>query len=133
MRVLVTGAAGFVGRHLLDELRSHDVVAALLNDAEREVVPSGFVVGDIGAFPDWRPHLAGVDAVIHLAARAHILNDTHPDPAGEFERVNHQATLHLARQAKECGVRRFVFVSTVGVHGDGQPMDYTGPGYRETD
>jgi nucleoside-diphosphate-sugar epimerase len=56
--------------------------------------------------------------VIHLAARVHIMRDSADDPLTEFRRVNTEGTLHLARQATEAGVRRFIFLSTIGVNGD---------------
>lgn len=73
----------------------------------------------IGLTPDtdWGPNLVNVDIVIHLAARAHIMRDTAIDPLAEFRKVNSQGTLNLARQAAAMGVRRFVFVSSIGVNG----------------
>jgi nucleoside-diphosphate-sugar epimerase len=66
---------------------------------------------------DYSTALQGVDTVIHLAARVHVMRDTASDPLGEFRRVNASGTARLARQAARAGVRRFVFLSTVGVNG----------------
>jgi nucleoside-diphosphate-sugar epimerase len=59
----------------------------------------------------------GVKAVVHLAARAHVLRETDPDAASAFLRANRDLTLQIARSAAEAGVQRFVFVSTIGVNG----------------
>jgi nucleoside-diphosphate-sugar epimerase len=61
--------------------------------------------------------LAGAHAIVHVAARAHVLYDRAADPLAEFRRVNVAGTLRLAKQAAEMGVRRFVFVSSIGVNG----------------
>jgi nucleoside-diphosphate-sugar epimerase len=75
-------------------------------------------VGDIATSPDWGRALTDVDAVIHTAARVHMMRDWVADPLREFRRINVDATLRLARQAADAGVRRFVFVSSIKVNGD---------------
>ncbi len=112
--VLVTGASGFVGKHLVPALARHGWV---VRRAVR--TPSGntdeIVVGSIGPATDWQDALAGVDAVVHLAARVHHQYEEH---AVELYRdVNIEGTLRLARCAADAGVGRFIFVSTVLVHG----------------
>jgi len=108
-RVLVTGTGGFVGRALVPALER----------ASWAVRPVGRRdVGDIGPATEWRPLLEGVDAVVHLAARVHVMRDDAADPAAAFDRVNHLATARLAAQAAKAGVRRFVYLSSVKVHGD---------------
>lgn len=77
------------------------------------------MVGDLEATTDWRTALDGVDSVVHLAARVHVMQDTASDPLAEFRRVNVAGTLNLARQAALAGVRRLVFVSSVKVNGEG--------------
>ncbi|WP_322881041.1 NAD-dependent epimerase/dehydratase family protein [Pandoraea sputorum] len=115
IRVLVTGGTGFVGRVLVRALRAtgrFDVVVGSRDGRDGTVA-----MGDIDGNTDWRSALSGCDAVVHLAARAHVLQDAAQDPLTEFRRTNTDGTLNLARQASEAGVKRFVFVSSIGVNG----------------
>ena len=129
MRVLVTGASGFVGRALtlrLSQSAEFDVVAAVrskppLVDATTASA-AVHIVGEVDATTEWRAALQGVNAVVHLAARVHLMKDTASDPLREFRRVNVQGTVRLARQAAEAGLGRFIFVSSIGVNG-GQTFD----------
>ncbi len=75
------------------------------------------VTGDLELAADWSVALAGISAVVHLADRVHVMADTAANPLVEFRRVNVQGTLNLARQAAAAGVRRFVFISSIGVNG----------------
>lgn len=115
MKILVTGASGFVGARLV----------GLLRDGGDEVVGSGrtgrgglLAMGEIGPDTDWSAALDGVEAVIHLANRAHVMKETEADPLALFRRVNAEGSLGLARQAVEKGVRRLVFVSSIKVNGE---------------
>lgn len=76
-------------------------------------------VGDIDPHTDWRGALAGVDCVVHLAARVHVMHERAADPLAEFRKVNVDGSLALARQAVAAGVRRFIFVSSIKVNGEG--------------
>jgi nucleoside-diphosphate-sugar epimerase len=119
-KVLVTGANGFVGRALCAELakRGFDVRGAIRSLPSRAVQPvETFVVGDVGADTDWTAALDGVGTIIHLAARAHILRDTAIDPLAEFCRVNLAGTVCIARHAVAAGVRRLIYISSIGVNG----------------
>ncbi|MHC4884870.1 MAG: UDP-glucose 4-epimerase family protein [Planctomycetota bacterium] len=123
MRILVTGATGFVGSHLCKWLtaKGHTVVpAARTQDASH---PHTFPVGELGPDTEWSSALSGCDAVVHLAARVHMMNDPSPDPEAEYHRVNCEGTLRLAQQALEAGVARFIFISTIKVNGDATPDD----------
>jgi nucleoside-diphosphate-sugar epimerase len=134
-RVLVTGAAGFIGRHLCEALvrDGEHVVAAIRSGDDRRRLPKQvrealvfFESGNIGETTNWSAGLVNCDVVVHLAGRAHVINDEARDPLAEFRAVNVQGTLNLARQAALHGVKRFVFISSIGVNGDassGPPFD----------
>lgn len=120
--VLITGGTGFVGKALVRELLArfdHRVVLASRQLVAQ--VPKGgeqFLFAQLDAQTDWRVGLAGVDTVIHMAARVHVMNDTEKDPLAAFRKTNVDATVNLAKQAAEAGVRRFIFVSSVKVLGE---------------
>jgi UDP-glucose 4-epimerase len=112
--VLVTGASGFVGQHLSPVL-ARDGWAVRRAVRHSSSADDDVVIESIGAETDWSAALAGVEAVVHLAARVH---HPHEEYASELYRtVNTEGTLHLARCAARAGVRQFIFVSTVLVHG----------------
>ncbi|AFY66781.1 NAD-dependent epimerase/dehydratase family protein [Geitlerinema sp. PCC 7407] len=115
--ILVTGAYGFVGRHLLERFSQDQKFTKVFLRSRPETLPSivsEVCVGTIDGKTDWRSPLEGVTEVVHLAARAHILRDDAADPEAEFRRVNVEGTLNLARQCAQAGVKHFVFVSSVG-------------------
>ena len=127
MRVLVTGARGFVGSAVCDALdrAGHQVVRAV-RAAEQ---PGDLAVGDLAHDPDWDRLLAPrPDVVVHLAARVHVMGEG-SEALERYRAVNTAATLNLARACKRSGVRRFVFVSSVKVLGEGrdQPYEDTDP------
>ena len=126
-KVLVTGATGFVGSALCGQLRAagHSVIAAVRRGSG---LPDEMAIGEMSSLTNWRTGLAGCDTVIHLAARVHVMNDTAQDPLALYRATNTEATLNLARQAAQAGVKRFVFISTIKVNGEGR-----GAAYRETD
>ncbi|MBV9880622.1 MAG: NAD-dependent epimerase/dehydratase family protein, partial [Gemmatirosa sp.] len=118
MKVLVTGATGFVGRRLCARLLAggHAVVAAVRDAGGTARVPAGaesVVVGDLAGPVDWSGAVRGAECVVHLAARVHVLHETASDAAERFRRLNVQATTALADAAARAGVRRFVFASSV--------------------
>ena len=122
-RALVTGANGFIGRRLCPYLVEHgwNVVAAL-----RTAAPGVPELKDCELYPNarldsvasWAPVVKDVDAIVHLAARAHVMKDDDPDPLQAYRRVNCHGALDLARLAARLGVGRFVFLSTIKVHGE---------------
>jgi nucleoside-diphosphate-sugar epimerase len=121
--VLVTGAAGFAGRVLVGEARRRGLDVRAAVRAPIAGWPAGVasaVVGDL-ASADLSAALQGVDTVVHLAARVHVMKDGSADPLADFRRVNVDATVRLARAAIRAGVRRFVFASSVKVLGDETP------------
>lgn len=125
-RLLVTGANGFVGRALCAEAPGRGFA---LTGVTRSAchLPGGiqnFAIGAMEEGADWRLPLAGANAVVHLAARVHVMADTAENPLAEFRRVNVEGTLNLARQAAAAGVQRFVFVSSVKVNGEASRPGY---------
>src|SRR5262245_59541395 len=114
MRVLLTGATGFVGGAVLARLAGdtvrHVVAAVRRPDSAWGSSVSVAKIGGIDGSTDWREALMGVDAVVHSAARVHVMNESAADPLSEFRKVNVEGTLHLAREAAQAGVRRFVFI-----------------------
>ena len=123
MSLLVTGANGFVGSALCVEaaLRGHNVRAALRSHAPVAGAKDVVAVGDIDGQTDWHAALHGIDVIIHLAARVHVMREAAADPLAAFRSVNVQGTENLARQAARAGVKRLVYVSSIKVNGEGCP------------
>ncbi|MBA2350583.1 MAG: SDR family oxidoreductase [Burkholderiales bacterium] len=121
MNVCVTGANGFVGRALCERL-------ALSGHAVTRVVRRPEIAALAGSrclsltepnATDWKSALIGTEILVHLAARVHVMSEALVDPLAEFRRINCAGTEQLASAAAKAGVRRFVFISTVKVHGEG--------------
>lgn len=123
MKILVTGANGFVGQALCRRLSSlgHSVVRGVRSNVDG---PDTVAVGELNADTDWREALAGCEAVVHLAARVHVTSDTADSPLQLYRKTNTEGTLNLARQALAEGVRRFVFISSIKVNGEGGDTPY---------
>jgi nucleoside-diphosphate-sugar epimerase len=122
MRVLVTGANGFVGRALCGRLAedAHAVVPAVRGACG---LAGEVIVGDIDGEPAWRSALGNCDAVVHLAARVHVMHDTAINPLTLYRATNTDATLNLARQAAKVGAKRFVYLSSIKVNGEATEPD----------
>lgn len=122
-KLLLTGASGFVGNTVLKRLindQCFEPVIAVRNVLSGPPVTIKQVrVAAIDAASDWSEAVADCAVVVHCAARVHVMNDTSTDPLAEFRKVNVEGTLQLARQAAQAGVRRFVFVSSIKVNGEG--------------
>lgn len=120
--VLVTGANGFIGSALLRELSDNGY---LLKGAVRSKSPclqrSNFeqvAAPDISSCSQWLSLLQGVDVIVHLAARVHVMEETEQNPDALFKKVNLEGTKNLALQATEAGVKRFIYISTIKVNGE---------------
>jgi nucleoside-diphosphate-sugar epimerase len=130
--VLVTGADGMIGRALCRRLAESGrrVRAATRDGSAPESAAEAVAVGDIAGTVDWRPALEGIDAVVHLAARAHGMRESRPGSVSVYRTVNSFAAIRLALQAADAGTRRLVFASTVKVHGEasaGRPLTEADP------
>lgn len=116
-QVLVTGANGFAGAAICSHLLARGWrVRGTVRRADA-AVPAGvekILSGPLDGATDWSAALTGIDAVVHCAARVHVLRETEADPLAAFRRVNVEATRRLAQQAVSAGVGRFVFLSSVG-------------------
>lgn len=125
---LVTGAAGFVGSHLIAEMARRGLRSKGIT---RSQMPDLVTVPSYNSKVDWREVLQGTATVVHLAARVHVMHETAADPLALFRDANVKSTTNLARQAAETGVRRFVFVSSIKVNGErtepGQPFTADNP------
>jgi nucleoside-diphosphate-sugar epimerase len=120
MKILITGQNGFIGKALFKLLQQqkHQVQGTVRNKQKTQKNKDVVVVGNIGSTTDWRSALADIEVVIHLANRAHILNEQIRDPLAIFREVNVAGTIQLAKQAVELGVKRFIFVSSIKVNGE---------------
>lgn len=117
--VLITGANGFIGRALCAAFvrRGFVVKGAVRETFELPMGVIPVVVGNLDGETNWSDALTGVDVVIHLAARAHVLIESAINPQQEFLKVNAAGTQHLATWAANMDVKRFVYVSSIGVNG----------------
>jgi nucleoside-diphosphate-sugar epimerase len=126
-RVLVTGATGFVGSELCASLAALGLEVRAM--VRRPVPAPGDRITVVTAALDDEPALRGavegIDAVVHLAARAHVLRDNAADPAAAYRRVNVEGTRLLAERAADAGVRTFVLASTVKVMGESSTARWT--------
>lgn len=120
MKVLVTGANGFIGRSLIEKLLMTGGFQVLAMVRRETSLPDRIqqCIADLLDENGWIPLLRDVDAIVHLAGRAHVLNEKETDPLPAYRRINVEATCRLARHAAEAGVRRFIFVSTIKVNGE---------------
>lgn len=120
-KTLITGANGFVGRHLMAELTSKS--APIVAVSREQVSISGVATLGIGTFDkqtNWAQHLEGVCNVVHLAGRAHVLKETESDPRTAFMRSNVDATVTLAKAAKTAGAQSFIFLSSIAIYAPDQ-------------
>lgn len=115
MRILITGATGFVGTSLVQKINDlHEIIALVRSSGDCLPLTVKQIIAD-NIFEAELPE--NIDVVIHLAGRAHVLNEVSKNPIDEFRKVNVEGTMQLARQALEKKVKRFIFMSSIGVNG----------------
>jgi nucleoside-diphosphate-sugar epimerase len=120
MRLLLTGASGFVGQAILKEAtrRYVQVRPAFRSLTSAKGFEEAVIFSSLDGQVDWSQALQGIDVVIHAAARSHVMRNESLDSLDEYRKVNVQGTLNLARQAAAAGVRRFIFISSIKVNGE---------------
>jgi nucleoside-diphosphate-sugar epimerase len=120
-KILVTGASGFIGNAVCQTLsrsgRSVIGVVRSLNFFSENTKIEYVQVGDISLKKNWKDILKGVECIIHCAGRAHIINESNTDPLKVYQSVNVEATRRLAEDSVKAGIKRFIFLSSVGVLG----------------
>jgi nucleoside-diphosphate-sugar epimerase len=133
LKLLVTGGAGFVGFALLKRLCFDGYVVSAALRGRRSPLPSPvtpYIIDCVCDTTIWSAPLSCQQVVVHCAARVHVMSDTSSNPIEEFRSVNLFGTLNLARQAVDAGVKRFVFISSIGVNGS---QTAAGKPFAETD
>ena len=116
MRILITGANGFIGEHLSNSLeeKGFDIVRI-----SRSINDNKFIsIGEINKFTDWSKVLVGIDIVIHLAGRAHKPKDNSKIESEKFLNTNYHGTINLAKQSILAGVKKFIYFSSIKVNGE---------------
>jgi nucleoside-diphosphate-sugar epimerase len=121
MKILITGSNGFLGKFITKKL-SKDLNEII--SVTRSISNDSFAIGEIDENTNWTDVLMSCDVVIHLAARVHQMHDDSANPLLEFRRVNSAGTLNLARQAKNAGVKRYIFISSIKVNGEESDNSY---------
>ncbi|NQW57334.1 MAG: NAD-dependent epimerase/dehydratase family protein [Polynucleobacter sp.] len=140
MRILVTGASGFVGSRLINSgsQRSENVLFRAV--ARKQILglntnTEEILISNIDRHTDWSIALKDVDVVVHLAARVHVMQDRSADPLLDYREANVASTLNLAEHAAKAGVKRFIFLSSIKVNGEktepGHPFAEESPPYPE--
>lgn len=126
MKVLVTGAGGFIGRALCKTMLARgDEVLGLVRSEVSSIPRLRSINVPLENVQGLEVFLNEVECVVHLAGRAHKLADKASDPLAEFRAVNCNATLGLALQAAASAVKRFIFISSIGVNGNTNVRPFT--------
>lgn len=115
MNILVTGATGYIGKHLCSKIYEDASIAITKlgrkEDLHQNILKSPHMTND----SDWSAVLKGVDTVVHLAGLAHLTNKELSDSENDFNKINCDAVINLAQQTINLGVKRFIFFSSISV------------------
>lgn len=114
--ILLTGATGFIGGHLLPQLekKNNKISIALRSSSLTLSHHKQIKIKNIDDQTNWQNALENIDIVIHMAARAHILQESVANPEALFDKVNNQGTINLVKQSIKAGVKHFIFLSSIG-------------------
>ena len=121
MKILLTGATGYIGRALVADLIRQNFIISVVVRQKNSLFPNEvkqFVVGDFERDPDFSASLVEIDCIIHLAGKAHVIDKAKASVLKGFHKINTEPTLNLAKQAAMAGVNRFIFLSSIGVNGN---------------
>lgn len=116
--ILITGSNGFLGSHIVERVKEQPLIL-LDRGIENKHPTYSFFQGEINSHNDYMKALQGCQAVIHCAARVHIMGDKEAEPLELYREVNTRGTINLAKQAMDSGVKRFIFISSIKVNGEG--------------
>ena len=120
-KILITGGNGFVGKAICEKLKTHNYILNITSRNNLSQQASGlnvYNVGEIDQKNNWLDALDGVNCVIHCAGKTHVINGSIDNSLFSFRKVNVDGTINLARQAVSCGVKRFIFLSSIKVNGE---------------
>ena len=126
MKVLITGANGFIGRSILStNINGISYRPVVRNASENfQNLHDTVFLNSISSETDWSEILENIDAIIHLAGRAHVLREGDIDPPSEYKKVNVDGTINLVKQSILAGVKRFIFMSSIKVNGETTSKDH---------
>ncbi|MEZ9901689.1 UDP-glucose 4-epimerase family protein [Vibrio breoganii] len=122
MKIMLTGASGFIGSKLLEQLPAASTMSLGREKPQGQLFENFFKL-EINNDTDYSAALSDVDVVVHLAARVHVMKDSVSDPLEEYREVNTRGAVNIARQAASAGAKRFVFISSIKVNGEGTSQD----------
>ena len=123
MNILITGATGFLGQHILKIVEPKYKIV-VLGRSRPDNYFGEFKQFDLKDESKLLLDFQSVDVIIHSAARAHIMHDVSLEPSAEYRLVNTEATLRLAKSAVESGVKRFIFISSIKVNGESTSIGF---------
>ncbi|HEQ3486047.1 TPA: SDR family oxidoreductase [Vibrio cholerae] len=116
--ILITGSNGFLGSHIVERIKEQPLI--LLDRGTVNKHPMyPFFQCEINSYHDYMKALQGCQTIIHCAARVHIMDDNEAEPLTLYREVNTAGTVNLAKQAIDSGVKRFIFISSIKVNGEG--------------
>ena len=122
MKIFVTGATGFIGSNLIPVLAQNQNINIIGLVRDKKNLPKyrnvEYILGDVLNVGALKEKLGQIDVVIHTAGRAHVMREKAIDPLHEFRKLNSIATAELAKLAAHCGVKRFIYLSSLKVHGE---------------